>query len=194
MSESDDETRDPAGPSDSPGPSSSSGAAGDVGSVGEEAAKLLGALAGWAREQAPEGEDHPDHPETRQTPDPEGAPTEDLRTSLGGLAAHLSRTWRDIDQHVATGAPECLYCPLCRTVHVVRSTSPEVRAHLATAAGSLLEAGLAVLGSLPTGEAEHADPARRGRDVHHIDLDDGPDPARPDASHESGHRGPEEQL
>ena len=34
---------------------------------------------------------------------------------------------RDANEHIATGGAECTYCPICRTVHVVRQASPEVR-------------------------------------------------------------------
>ena len=107
-----------------------------VGSVAEEAAKLLGALSGWAKEHG------------------EG----------------LSSLADDVHEHVAggmaTGSAECTWCPLCRTVAAVRQTSPEVRAHLASAASSLM---LAVTGMMTT----HP-PASDGR-VERIDLDDGPE-------------------
>jgi hypothetical protein len=111
----------------------------EVGALADEAAKLLGALGDWAR-----------------------------------------------DQHLATGAPECTYCPLCRTVHALRHTSPEVRAHLATAATSLVQA---VSGLLATAVPE--DRARSG--VEHIDLDDGPDGWPEDTgTHTDPHIDPEE--
>ena len=111
-------------------PSTNDGAATDgVGSVAEEAAKLLGALSGWAR---------------------------------------------DLDDHVATGAPECTYCPICRTVHALRHTSPEVRTQLATAATALLQAASGLLATVAPDQ-----PDRGG--VEHIDLDDAGDwPADPD--------------
>ena len=95
-----------------------------VGSVGEEAAKLLGALAGWAGDHA-----------------------------------------REVDGHLATGDPECLYCPVCRTVHAVRQASPEVKAQLAGAASSFLQAAAGLLSA-----AGHAEPPSSR--VQHIDLDD----------------------
>ena len=104
-----------------------------VGSVGEEAAKLLGALSGWAREHQ------------------EGA------SVWPGLADVL-------DEHVATGAPECAWCPLCRTMHALRQTSPEVRAHLTSAASSLM---LAVSGMMAT----HP-PSSDDGGVQRIELDD----------------------
>ena len=92
-----------------------------IGSVGQEAAKLFGALSGWAR---------------------------------------------DLDDHLATGAAECTYCPICRTVHVFREAGPEVRTHLASAAASLMQAAAAVLtaaSSAPTDD--------RSGGVENIDLD-----------------------
>jgi hypothetical protein len=104
-----------------------------VGSLAEEAAKLLGALSGWAREH---GE---------------------------GVTAMTDSVADELHEHLATGSPECAWCPVCRTVAALRHTSPEVRAHLAGAASSLM---LAVSGMMAT-----RPPARDGR-VEHIDLDD----------------------
>ena len=94
-----------------------------VGSVGDEAAKLLGVLAGWASEHA-----------------------------------------RDVNEHLGTGDAECLYCPICRTVHAVRGASPEVRDQLASAASSFLQAAAGLLATTSASE-----PASR---VQRIDLDD----------------------
>lgn len=88
-----------------------------VGSVGEEARKLLHALEDWAR-------DYRDVTGGRAT------------AGSGGLADVLSA----VDEHVLTRGEDCRYCPLCRTISVVRGTSPEVRAHLTSAATSLLTA------------------------------------------------------
>jgi hypothetical protein len=104
-----------------------------VGSVGDEAAKLLGALAGWAGDHA-----------------------------------------REVNDHIATGDAECLYCPICRTVHAVRQASPEVKAQLADAASTFLQAAAGLLSAAGTAESS----ASR---VQHIDLDaDGPDDPDPD--------------
>jgi hypothetical protein len=95
-----------------------------VGSLGDEAAKLLGALAGWATDHA-----------------------------------------REVDDHIATGAAECLYCPVCRTVHAARQASPELKTQLVEAASSFLQAAAGLL-SAPGA----AGPAASR--VQHIDLDD----------------------
>lgn len=121
----------------------------DVGSVGEEAAKLLGALADWARDQG-----------------------SDVGQGLGGLASQAAATLHDVNEHIATGSAECTYCPICRTVHAVRQTSPEVRAHLTSAATSLLNAAAGFLATLP-----QPDQPGRSPGVEHIDLDDPEDDA-----------------
>ena len=96
-----------------------------VGSIGEEAAKLLGALADWAGDQA-----------------------------------------REVNDHLATGDAECLYCPVCRTVHAVRQASPEVKAQLASAASTFLQTAAGLLAA--AGDAERQGTSR----VEHIDLDE----------------------
>lgn len=116
----------------------------DVGSLAEEATKLMGALAGWAREH--------------------GAEVGHGLSGLAGDALH------DVDEHLATGAPECTYCPVCRTVHVVRQLSPEVRTHLASAASSLMLAAAGVLATVAPDD-DRTGAARDG--VEKIDLDEG---------------------
>lgn len=101
---------------------SDTGDAPEVGPLAEEAAKLLGALSGWAREHAGEASD-----------------------GFSGMAAQAASAVHGIDEHLATGSAECTVCPLCRTVHAVRQLSPEVKAHLTTAVSSLAQAAAALL-------------------------------------------------
>jgi hypothetical protein len=118
------------------------GGFGNVGSVGEEAAKLFAALSGWAREQGSE-----------------------TVGSAAGAAAAMSETLHSLDEHIATGSEDCRYCPVCQVIHAVRTTSPEVKAHLTVAASSLMQAAAGLLATqVPT------DPASS---VQKIDLDDG---------------------
>ena len=116
-----------------------------IGSAAEEAAKLFGALSGWA----------------------------------GGLG-------HDVGSHVETGAPECTYCPVCRTVHVLREASPEIKLHLAGAAASLMQAAASLLAAA-AGSQQARD---RSSGVERIDLDgDWPEaePAsEPEAASEPG--------
>lgn len=118
-----------------------------IGSAAEEAAKLFGALSDWAKDHGT-----------------------DLSAGLSGLASHAAEAAREVNDHVATGSADCTYCPICRTVHLVRQTSPEVRAHLAVAAASLMQAAAGILATAVPDEARAA--AARGDGVEHIDLDD----------------------
>ena len=127
----------------------------EVGSVGEEAAKLFGALADLARQRGG-----------------------DLGDGLSGLAGHAAAMAGDVNEHLATGSAECRYCPICRVVHAVRETSPEVRDHLLTAASSLLQAAAGLMETLPAGERT-PDGAARGPEVQRIDLDDAEGPEEP---------------
>jgi hypothetical protein len=131
-----DETGDDQGTRPGPG-----GAHEPVGSVGEEAAKLFAALSGWARDQ--------------------GA---DYAGSAAGAAAAMSDTLHDLNAHIATGSEECKYCPVCQVIHLVRTTSPEVKAHLAVAASSLMHAAAGVLATQV--------PSEKTSPVEKINLDD----------------------
>lgn len=116
-----------------------------VGSLGEEAARLVEALADWTRQHQ--------HAAGAGEPDPgEEVPGADE-------AGH---------RHDPLGAEECRWCPVCRVVHAVRETSPEVRAHLATAAQSLLHAAAGMLATTPPAGGREG---REGR-VEHIEMDD----------------------
>lgn len=127
----------------------------EIGSVGEEAMKLFGALADAARQQAGEA-----------------------AGSAGGFAAQAAAMAHDVNQHISTGDAECRYCPVCRVVHAVRQTSPEVRTHLMVAASSLLQAAAGFMETLPPpAGSEGANP--RGAEVEHIDLDDADDTDTP---------------
>jgi hypothetical protein len=116
-----------------------------VGSVGEEAVKLLQALQDWAKES---GSDYAD--------------------ATTGAVSGAAATLRDINEHIATGSDDCRYCPICQAISLVRSTSPEVREHLSSAASSLLQAAAGVLAT-PVPDQD----ARRNGAVEKIDLDDG---------------------
>jgi len=116
-----------------------------VGSVGDEAAKLLGALSDWARDQGT-----------------------DYAGSAAGAAGAFAHAVQDVSEHIATGSKDCRYCPVCQVIHVVRHTSPEVRAHLSVAASSLMHAAAGLVGTHPDGQ-------RRSTSVEKIDLDTGAD-------------------
>ncbi len=163
-----DETLQPPGAPSDPTGAAAGGtqpgqhrAAPEVGSVAEEAVKLFGALADMARQQGT-----------------------DVGTGIGGAVDQAAATMKEINDHLATDAAECKYCPVCRTVNLVRETSPEVRAHLTTAASSLLQAAAGLLDTLPqpgqAGQQSAEGVPARGPSVEHIDLDGG-EPAAPPA-------------
>lgn len=134
-----------------------------VGPLAEEAAKLFTALGDWARDQGGQV----------------GAAFGDSAAGVAGHATHLAD---EVDEHLAAGSAPgqeapCQWCPVCRTVHVVRQLSPEVRSHLHTAATSLVQAAAAVLATAPPSRQEpggrRPDPSEQ---VERIELDEDPSP------------------
>lgn len=107
-----------------------------IGSLGEEAAKLFAAISDWANEQ-------------------------DTGSTSAGAA--LSGVVHRLNEHLATGGDECRYCPVCRVLNAVRhAATPEVRAHLGSAATSLMQAAAELV---PSTRADSSEVVR-------IDLDD----------------------
>ncbi|MDQ1103222.1 hypothetical protein QE364_001759 [Nocardioides zeae] len=129
-----------------------------VGSVGEEAAKLIGALADWAREHGG---------------DLGHGVADAAAGAASAAAAGAAGAASAVDEHLATGAPECTYCPICRGVHLLRECAPEVRDHLASAAASLMQAAAGLLAAASTPpRGERTSPSQRADGVERIDLDD----------------------
>ena len=79
-------------------------------------------MSGWAREHAGEAGE-----------------------GLSDLAEQAAASAHELNDHLATGAAECTVCPICRGVHAVRQLSPEVKAHLASAAASLAQAAATLM-------------------------------------------------
>ena len=104
----------------------------------------------------------------RDSSDQVGSVGEEAAKLLGALGewakGHVGDSVSGFEGHLDTGAPECTYCPICKTVHVLRQASPEVRTQLATAGAALLQA-VAGLMATPV-------PGDRPTGVQHIDLDD----------------------
>ena len=101
-----------------------------VGSFAEEASKLIGALSRWAV-------DHGDE-------------AGDALSDWAGQAASLAA---ELNEHRATEPAECLMCPICLALRVTRQLSPEVKAHMAAAATSLVSA----VGAMMATEVPHED-------------------------------------
>ena len=113
--------------------------------------------------------------------EPIGSAAEEAAKLFGALSDWAHDVAGGVDQHLATGAPECTYCPICRTVHFVREASPEIRAHLATAAASLLQAAAGILNAVATPPTSSEG---RSGEVEHIDLDDDGGQDWPEEEHE----------
>lgn len=115
-----------------------------IGNVGEEAAKLFAALSGWAKDQGT-----------------------DYAGTAAGAASAMSDAMHNINEHIATDGQDCKYCPVCQVIGAIRATSPEVKAHLAVAASSLMQAAAGVLATQVPSDA-------KGSPVEKINLDDEP--------------------
>ncbi len=133
------------GPDKAAGAGAGPGSHEPVGSVGDEAAKLLGALSDWAKDQGT-----------------------DYAGTAAGAAGTFAAAVQDVSEHIATDGEDCRYCPVCQVIHVFRQTSPEVRAHLSLAASSLMHAAA---GLLATNTSQHERPSP----VEKIDLDSAAD-------------------
>ncbi len=134
----------------------------EVGSVGEEAARLLDAFTAALGRQPASSDSAGEGP----SPDPGPAPWD----GLVDLAHQAVDALHGVGDQVANGAPECRWCPWCRTIHAVRQTSPEVRTHLMGAARSMLAAATVLLDQVGRDEAGRATPG-----VERIHLDPEPD-------------------
>jgi hypothetical protein len=131
-----------------------------VGTLGEEATKLLDALQDWARDSG----------------------SEYAQAGAAAAAGAASGAHR-INEHLATGGEDCRFCPLCRVISAVRGTSPEVRAHLASAASSLISAAAGALATQVPEQRAGADPeGGRAAPVQKIHLDGEPEDRPSDRS------------
>jgi hypothetical protein len=110
-----------------------------------------------------------------------GSVAEETAKLLGALSGwakdhgpDLGGAFTEAGAHFATGGDDCKYCPLCRVVHIVRESSPEVRTHLAIAAASIAQAASAVLQAAVPEEAKGPQPGQHARrdPVEKIDLED----------------------
>jgi hypothetical protein len=66
--------------------------------------------------------------------------------------------------HIATGAPECTWCPLCQLIMVLRGDRPEISEKIADATASVV----AALRTLLDAATSHTEP--KAPRVQHIDL------------------------
>jgi hypothetical protein len=64
------------------------------------------------------------------------------------------------DPHIATGAPECRNCPICRAIALARESGPGVRTHVMQAGQSLFAAALDVVSAYDRTRGPKPEPAR----------------------------------
>jgi hypothetical protein len=95
-----------------------------------------------------------------------GSAAEQVLRLLAGVQEWVRH---DLGPHLATGSPECQYCPLCAAVAVLRGARPEVTEKLVEAGSTLLTAVRAAFDSAPAWPG--AGTPEPGSRVERIDLD-----------------------
>jgi hypothetical protein len=68
------------------------------------------------------------------------------------------------EEHLATGSPECQYCPVCQGIGLLRHVRPEAVEHLLAATASFVAALRTAVTTPP------AEPSRPTSPVQHIDI------------------------
>lgn len=68
-----------------------------------------------------------------------------LRRRISAGAATGGDVWSEATseawgEHIATGAPECRYCPVCRAIAASREAGPDILSHIVAAGESLYSA------------------------------------------------------
>lgn len=93
-----------------------------VGSLGEEAIKLFGVVEEWLRAAASGS----------------SSPTESSSAEAGGATG--GSPFDAFSEQVGErhAGPECLICPICQLLALVRSSRPEAFEHVVDAVGSLM--------------------------------------------------------
>ncbi len=133
-----------------------------VGPLGEEAARLASALQDWTARTFP--------PPARDAGADAGAGADD---GAGAGAGHRHGG-------IATGAPECSLCPLCRLISVLRGEDPELTARLLDAGTAVVSAVRGIADALAERSGSPEPPAPRPagdgapRRVERVEFD-GPD-------------------
>ncbi|MDN5851688.1 MAG: hypothetical protein L0K86_02365 [Actinomycetia bacterium] len=129
-----------------------------VGTLAEELAKLMGVVSGLAANAAPGASEGANDGGV----DDQG---DGVHGESGGNRKADPAT--DHTEHIANGSAACQVCPVCQTIAFVRSTSPEVRDHLASSAASLAAAARGLLDGVA---AQRPEPDDRGSHVENINL------------------------
>lgn len=94
-----------------------------------------------------------------------GSAAEEATRLFEAVQEWAHRAGSGANEHIATGSAECQLCPVCQLIAALRGTRPDVVAHLAAAAGSVLAAVRAAVDA-----HEHDWAARKAPDVERIDI------------------------
>lgn len=94
-----------------------------------------------------------------------GSAAEEAARLFEAVQEWAQRSSGAVSDHVATGSADCVLCPVCQLISLLRETRPEVAMHLAEAASSLLAA---VRSAVAAHEQEWS--ARKGQGVERIDI------------------------
>lgn len=85
-----------------------------------------------------------------------------LRKRVSGGAAS-GDVWADATseawgEHIATGAPECRYCPVCRAIAASRTSGPDVVSHVMSAGESIYAALREAVAGFERTRPQHEEP------------------------------------
>ncbi|MEJ7707932.1 MAG: hypothetical protein WKF82_12085 [Nocardioidaceae bacterium] len=97
-----------------------------VGSLAEEAAKLIASVQLWTRNLQPEPDNEARADATAEVDD------------VWAAAEHVEHAEHAAEHAEHPPSLECRFCPVCSTGRLTRALSPEVRAHVASAALSMV--------------------------------------------------------
>jgi hypothetical protein len=114
---------------------------------------------------------------------------EEAARLLGAAQDWLHRVVLDpATARVATGSPECCWCPLCQLIAAMRGNRPELTERLSEALTALTELQTALARLLRPAAEQPMPDQRPARTVHRIDLSDQDEPVEQDepASDEPG--------
>jgi hypothetical protein len=82
-----------------------------------------------------------------------------------------SRATREEHPHLATGAPECRYCPICRTIAAARESGTDVAGHMFNAGQELYAAITELVAAYDRSRPPRASArGREGSDGDPIDI------------------------
>jgi hypothetical protein len=100
----------------------------------QEALRFLGEAERWVRRMSAGGREEVSEPATEPEPvsEPVSSPAEaPVEEQVVEPMGQEEDPWREATDHVPFGnAPECEFCPMCRTIRAVRTFRPDLATQL----------------------------------------------------------------